>query len=439
MNIAQLKEAVVSGAYDSAFTSLYGDNTSIDKVKTRYLDAIDNFSALYGSEISEDRDVGLFSVPGRSEISGNHTDHNHEKILAASISLDIIEKKKKTDKNIIRVKSEGFDEDTVSLEDVKTVVPEEKYKASAIIRGMCDGFLSRGRKIGGFVAYTTSNVLKGSGLSSSAAFEVMIGNILNHLYNDGKENAVEIAKIAQYSENKHFGKPCGLMDQTACAVGGFVAIDFKDPTNPVVEKIPFDLSAAGLSLCIVNTGGNHADLNEDYASVPADMKKAAEFLGVQFLAETSKKALLASAREMREKIGDRCFLRALHFFDENERVANQKEALSKGDISAFLSGVRESGLSSATKLQNIFTVKNVNEQGLTVALALAGEILDGVPDSAYRVHGGGFAGTIQAFVPAELVAEFTDMLEGVFGEGNVYVLSVRKYGAVSLEALKYKK
>ena len=182
MNIAQLKEAVVSGAYDSAFTSLYGDNTSIDKVKTRYLDAIDNFSALYGGEISEDRDVGLFSVPGRSEISGNHTDHNHGKVLAASISLDIIAVAAKTDKNIIRVKSEGFDEDTVSLEDVKTVVPEEKYKASAIIRGMCDGFLSRGRKIGGFVAYTTSNVLKGSGLSSSAAFEVMIGTIINEMF-----------------------------------------------------------------------------------------------------------------------------------------------------------------------------------------------------------------------------------------------------------------
>ena len=203
MNIAQLKEAVVSGAYDSAFISLYGDNANIDKVKTRYLDAIDNFSALYGSEISEDRDVGLFSVPGRSEISGNHTDHNHGKVLAASISLDIIAVAAKTDKNIIRVKSEGFDEDTVSLEDVKTVVPEEKYKASAIIRGMCDGFLSRGRKIGGFAAYTTSNVLKGSGLSSSAAFEVMIGNILNHLYNDGEENAVSVLARG-YGIDRHF-------------------------------------------------------------------------------------------------------------------------------------------------------------------------------------------------------------------------------------------
>lgn len=224
-------------------------------------------------------------------------------MLAASISLDIIAVAAKTDKNEIRIKSEGFDEDVVSTDDVKTVRPEEKYKASAIIRGMCDGFLNNSHKIGGFVAYTTSNVLKGSGLSSSAAFEDMVGNLLNHFYNDGAVSAIEIAKLAQYAENVHFGKPCGLMDQMACAVGGFVAIDFKDPKNPVVEKLPFDLDAAGLSLCIVNTGGNHADLNEDYASVPADMKACAKLLGVEFLADTDKKALLARAAEVRETLG----------------------------------------------------------------------------------------------------------------------------------------
>ena len=430
-----VKAAVAGGAYDKAFTALYGAGADLAGVRARYLAAIDSFEALYGADLAETCEVRLFSVPGRSEISGNHTDHNHGRVLAASISLDIIAVAAATGKNEIRIKSEGFDEDIVSLDDVQTVRPDEKYKASAIIRGMCDGFVRGGRAIGGFVAYTTSNVLKGSGLSSSAAFEDMVGNLLNHFFNGGKVDAVEIAKTAQYAENVHFGKPCGLMDQTACAVGGFVAIDFKNPADPVVEKLPFDLDAAGLSLCIVNTGGNHADLNEDYASVPADMKAAAKFLGADVLADTSKEALLAKAAEIRAALGDMCFLRALHFFNENKRVAAQRDALEKGDLAAFLAGVRESGLSSATKLQNVYTVKNVKEQGLTVALALAGEVLDGVPNSAYRVHGGGFAGTIQAFVPKTLVNAFIDTEEAVFGKGSVYVLSVRPYGAVALDAL----
>ena len=430
-----VKAAVAGGAYDKAFTALYGAGADLAGVRARYLAAIDSFEALYGADRAETCEVRLFSVPGRSEISGNHTDHNHGRVLAASISLDIIAVAAATGKNEIRIKSEVFDEDIVSLDDVQTVRPDEKYKASAIIRGMCDGFVRGGRAIGGFVAYTTSNVLKGSGLSSSAAFEDMVGNLLNHFFNGGKVEAVEIAKTAQYAENVHFGKPCGLMDQTACAVGGFVAIDFKNPADPVVEKLPFDLDAAGLSLCIVNTGGNHADLNEDYASVPADMKAAAKFLGADVLADTTKEALLAKAAEIRAALGDMCFLRALHFFNENKRVAAQRDALEKGDLAAFLAGVRESGLSSATKLQNVYTVKNVKEQGLTVALALAGEVLDGVPNSAYRVHGGGFAGTIQAFVPKTLVNAFIAAEEAVFGKGSVYVLSVRPYGAVALDAL----
>ena len=419
-----LKKAVQNGEYDTAFRALYGADANLFDVKVRYLSAIDSFEKLYGTALPENAEVRLFSVPGRSEISGNHTDHNHGRVLAASISLDIIAVAAKTDKNEIRIKSEGFDEDVVSTDDVKTVRPEEKYKASAIIRGMCDGFLNN-----------SHNVLKGSGLSSSAAFEDMVGNLLNHFYNDGAVSAIEIAKLAQYAENVHFGKPCGLMDQMACAVGGFVAIDFKDPKNPVVEKLPFDLDAAGLSLCIVNTGGNHADLNEDYASVPADMKACAKLLGVEFLADTDKKALLARAAEVRETLGDRAFLRSLHFFNENERVKAQRDALEKGDLAGFLAGVRASGLSSATMLQNVYTVKNVNEQGLTVALALAGEVLDGVKGSAYRVHGGGFAGTIQAFVPKKTVPEFIAAEEAVFGKGNVYVLSVRPFGAVALDKI----
>ena len=300
---------------------------------------------------------------------------------------------------------------------------------------MCDGFKKNGYEIGGYYSYTTSNVLKGSGLSSSAAFEDMVGNMLNFFYNDGKIDNVEIAKIAQYSENVHFGKPSGLMDQIACAAGGFVAIDFADTKNPIVEKLPFDLDKYGVALCIVNTGGNHADLNDDYASIPSDMKKVANLFGKDFLRNVEKSDVIARASEIREKLGDKCLLRALHFLNENERVTKQRNALSSGDLKGFLSGVRNSGLSSATMLQNVYTVKNVNEQGLSVALALSGEVLNGVEGAAYRVHGGGFAGTIQAFVPKNLIDTYRQTLEGVFGEGNVYVLSVRKYGAVCIDAL----
>lgn len=434
MTLSALRAALKDGSYDKSLASLYG-KTGADAAKVRYLAAVDSFETLYGNALDENADVRLFSVPGRSEISGNHTDHNHGKVLAASISLDIIAVAAKTAKNEIRIQSEGFPEDAVTLDDVKTVRADEKYKASAIIRGMADGFGKNGFAVGGYLAYTTSNVLKGSGLSSSAAFEVMVGNMLNHFYNDGRVDAVTIAKIAQYAENVHFGKPCGLMDQTACAVGGFVAIDFFDPAKPVVEKLPFDLDAAGLSLCIVNTGGNHADLNEDYASVPADMKKTAAFLGVPVLTETTKEKLLENASKIREKLGDRAFLRSLHFFNENIRVEKQQKALEAGDLDRFLSGVRGSGLSSSIYLQNVYTTKNVGEQGLTVALSLAGEVLDGVPHSAYRVHGGGFAGTIQAFVPKEKVPAFIACEEAVFGAGSVYVLAVRPYGAVALDAL----
>ncbi len=433
MNIKELKSAISGGYYDKAFLELYGSDCDLEAVKARYLCCADGFENTYGDKSCGD--IRLFSVAGRSEISGNHTDHNHGKVLAGSISLDIISVAATNEDGVIGIKSEGFPEDVVSLSDVEKVRDDEKYKASAIIRGMCDGFKKNGYSIGGYYAYTTSNVLKGSGLSSSAAFEDMVGNMLSHFYNDGKIDNVEIAKIAQYSENVHFGKPCGLMDQVACAVGGFVAIDFKDPKNPIVEKLPFDLNKYGLNLCIVNTGGNHADLNEDYASVPGDMKKAAHYLGVEFLRDSSKEELLKKAKEIREKLGDKCLMRAMHFFNENERVTMQKEALASGNLDAFLRGVKESGISSFTMLQNVYTTKNVDEQGLSLALALAAEVLGGEEKAAWRVHGGGFAGTIQSFVPSEKVAEYRTVLENVFGEGSVYVLKVRKYGAVCLDTL----
>lgn len=434
VKITELKSAIRNGYYDKAFRELYGETCDLEKVYDRYEKCAQGFEETYKNSADFD-DVRLFSVAGRSEISGNHTDHNHGCVLAASISLDIISVAAKTNDGKVTIKSEGFPIDEVDVADADKVRDGEKYKASAIIRGMCDGFVKNGLKVGSYCAYTTSNVLKGSGLSSSAAFEDMTGNMLNWFYNDGKVDNVEIAKIAQYAENVHFGKPCGLMDQIACAAGGFVAIDFKDTKNPVVTRLPFDLDAHGLSLCIVNTGGNHADLNEDYASIPADMKAVAKMFGKEVLRDVSKEELLARAAEIREKLGDKCLLRAMHFLNENTRVGLQKEALQKGNLAGFLDGVRKSGISSATMLQNVYTVKNVNEQGLSVALALSAEVLDGVDNAAYRVHGGGFAGTIQAFVPKNLVEKYRQTLEGVFGKGNVYVLNVRKYGAVSLDAI----
>ncbi len=325
------------------------------------------------------------------------------------------------------MKSAGFKEDVVDPSAIDK--PDENlfFTSSSIIAGMQKAFLNAGYKVGGFRAYTTSNVLKGSGVSSSAAFEVMIGNILNHLYNDGKVSDVEIAKMAQYAENVHFGKPCGLMDQTACAVGGFITIDFADPTTPVIEKIDFDLTAAGYSLCIVNTGGNHADLNEDYASVPAEMKAVAHALGVSVLRETTEEAVLANIVRLREEVGDRAIMRALHFFNENRRVAAQVEALRAGDIEAFKAGVVASGNSSFKYLQNVYTNKNIAEQGLSLALCLTEDFLAGT-GAVSRVHGGGFAGTIQAFVPIEKTAEYEAKMNAVFGENACKILSVRPSG-----------
>ena len=316
--------------------------------------------------------------------------------------------------------------------------PRREYLSELRVESGEDGeacrqrLLNAGYKIGGFDAYTTSNVLKGSGISSSAAFEVMVGNILNHLYNGGAVSNVEIAKMSQFAENVYFGKPCGLMDQTACAVGGFITIDFKDPSSPVIEKLDFDLTAAGYRLCIVNTGGNHANLNADYASVPAEMKAVAKELGVSVLRESSKEALdellACHGKYLRTYLGDRAILRAYHFFAENERVAAQVEALKAGDIEGFKAGVTASGNSSFKFLQNVYTTINVEEQGLSLALCLTEDFLRGT-GGVCRVHGGGFAGTIQAFVPSELTAAYREKMDAVFGAGACHILSVRKNGA----------
>ncbi len=426
MNAKQLIAAINGDKYEAIFTELYGKE-NISAQKARYINTVKEFAALFG----EEREISLFSVAGRSEISGNHTDHNYGKVLAASIDLDIIAAASPREDMRINIKSEGFPIDEVDITD-PTVDEALYYTSKSIISGMCSGFLKYGHKVGGYDAYTTSNVFKGSGLSSSAAFEDMVGLILNGFYNDGEVDNAEIAKIAQYSENVFFGKPSGLMDQTACAVGGFVAIDFKNPKEPIIEKLPFDLTAAGYSLCIVNTGGNHADLNEDYASVPAEMKKIASYFGKQVLREVKLSEILKNIKALREFAGDRALMRAIHYKNENERVTAQTAALKKGDIDGFFEGVMASGNSSFKYLQNVYTTKNITEQGLSLALCLAEIALDG-KKAAYRVHGGGFAGTIQAFVRNEDIPHFREVLDGAFGEGATTVLKVRPYGAIRIE------
>ena len=426
MNTKELRATVLSGKIDSTLVELYGE-ANIKSQTERYVLAIDNFEKTYGNM----ENTQIFSVSGRSEISGNHTDHNHGRVIAASIDLDIIAIAAPTAKNEIKIKSEGFSEDTIDFTKYNSPIEEKFGTSASLIAGMCGGFMKNGYKVGGFSAYTTSNVFKGSGLSSSAAFEDMIGNILNHLYNDGKVDNVEIAKLAQYAENVYFGKPCGLMDQVACACGGTVAIDFKDPKAPVIEKLDFDFTKAGYNLCIVNTGGNHADLTDDYASVPAEMKAIANHFGKSVLRELDEATVINEIPALREKFGDRAILRSLHFLAENERVFNQTEALKSGDINAFFDGVLSSGRSSFCYLQNVYTTKNVNEQGLSLALCLAeGYLKD--KNAAWRVHGGGFAGTIQSFVPTNYANEYKQIMDKAFGEGSCVILTIRPRGAIKV-------
>ena len=410
---------------EKLLTAISGMYSDTEAAVERYTNAVESFFSVYG----ETDDFSVFSVAGRSEICGNHTDHNHGQVVAASIDLDIIAVAKKTSGTLIRVKSEGFDEDNVDISSLEPV-ESEKFRSSALIRGVCDGIIKEGGKAGAFCAYTTSKILKGSGLSSSAAFEDMIGTIENHLYNGGKYDFTKISMISQYAENRFFGKPCGLMDQIACAAGGFVHINFADPKNPVTERIEFSPEKFGYSLCIVNTGGSHADLNDDYASVPAEMKAVAHFFGKDVLCGLTKADIVSNAKALRETVGDRAILRALHFISENERVCRISEYIAKGDIKGFLSVINESGRSSATLLQNYYSTKSPSEQGIGLACAIAESVMGG--GGACRVHGGGFAGTAQVFVPKDKENEFIRAMECAFGEGSVTKLMVRPMGAVKV-------
>ncbi len=425
MKANEIRDALKCGALVK-YKNLYKD---LEKQTERFICAIDSFEKIYGE--GREREVSVFSVPGRSEISGNHTDHNHGCVLAGSIDRDIIAVAAKNDEGVIRFYSEGYPEDVVEIS--KTDDPEnfENYTSSALIAGVVRGFINNSHAVGGYDVYATSEVLKGSGISSSAAYEVMIGNILNYFYSEGKIPNSELAHVAKYAENVFFGKPCGLMDQMACAVGGFVYIDFENSENPKVVPIDFSLSAAGYSLVIINTHGNHADLNDDYAAVPGEMKSVAKLLGREVLRGLSEDDIIKNLTNLRRLVGDRAILRSLHFLRENERVERIKTALINSSVEEFLANVRESGRSSFEYLQNVYTTSNVSEQGLSLALALTEGYLLGKSYAA-RVHGGGFAGTIQVFLKKEDVSGYVNYMNSVFGEGSAEVFDIRGVGATKL-------
>ncbi len=424
-NVQELKAQLMSGAYDDRLRRVYVTDDAVQEQRARYAALAETFASLYNA----DRDVRLFSAPGRTEVGGNHTDHNHGRVLAAGINLDAAAAAAKNDENIVRVKSAGYDMDVVDLSDL-SVHKNERGHSPALVRGMCQGFLNHGYKIGGFDAATVSQVLSGSGLSSSAAYEVLVGVMLNALYNDGAADAVTIAKIAQYAENEYFGKPCGLMDQTACAVGSFVTIDFADPKNPAIEEVKFDFAACSHALCIVDTKGSHSDLTDEYAYIREEMESVAQCFGKTVLREVPEADFYAALPSLRKKVGDRAILRAMHFYADNARVLKEVAALRAGDFESFKQYIRESGFSSFMYNQNVFSVKKPQEQPVALALAVSQQVLEG--RGAWRVHGGGFAGTIQAFVPLDLLDAYKSAMESVFGAGTCYVLSIRPVGGVEI-------
>lgn len=413
--------AIEAGEMDEKLKAVYVTDSAVEAQKPRYIRLINEFIKLFG----EDRDVIITSAPGRTEVCGNHTDHNNGKVLAASVNLDAVAVASKNDEDVVRVKSDGH---AMNVVDTSELLPDEAEfgHSTAMVRGVVAKIAGLGYKIGGFDCVTTSDVIGGSGLSSSAAFEVLLGTTLSYLYNDGVINSVEIAKTAQYSENVFFGKPCGLLDQMASSVGTFVTIDFESTENPKIKKVDFDFSMSGHALCIVDTGGSHSDLTDDYAAVRAEMESVAQAMGKDVLREIDFEDFKKAVPSLMGRVSDRALLRAFHFYRENARVEKAIAALESNNFDDFKKVINESGRSSYMYNQNVYTPKNPAEQKISLALCISEGIL-GV-DGAYRVHGGGFAGTIQAFVPAELLEEYKNSIETVFGKGSCHVLIIRPVG-----------
>ncbi len=392
------------------------------KDKTR-LDS--GFSTAFGGEAQR-----YFSAPGRTEIGGNHTDHQRGRVLAGAVNLDTVAAVRVSGTNVIRVQSKGYPLCQVDLDNLEPVAAEIN-STPALIRGVAARFAQLGCKVEGFDAYCESTVLPGSGLSSSAAFEVLIGTIINHLFFDGRVSQAEVAQIGQYAENVFFGKPCGLMDQTASAVGGLVTIDFADKAHPDIRPVHFDFSTTGHALCIIDSRADHADLTDEYAAIPGELKEICDCLGREVTTEIPEEEFYAAIPKLRETCGDRAVMRAMHEYNENRRVPEQVACLEKGDFQGFLSLIRESGFSSWMYLQNVIPAGYVRQQPVAVALGLCEHYLRG--KGAYRVHGGGFAGTVQAFVPFELLDSFRAGIDTALGEGACHVLSIRPQGGVEME------
>lgn len=411
-----------NGELDDALRYLYGD--ALESQKQKYIALTNAFESAFG----ESDDAVLFSAPGRSEIGGNHTDHQLGRVLAATVTMDTRAVVAPRADNIVRIHSQGYTPLCVSLDHLSPDSTEENA-SEALVRGIAERFMQTGRSIGGFDAVTASDVPKGSGLSSSAAFSILVSTIFSELYNDGKISPVEQALASKYAENRHFGKPSGLMDQLACAVGGFVAIDFEQPEEPKIEKIDCDLSALGYGICIVNCGGNHADLTHEYAAVTKDMSEVAQYFGKTVLREVDESAFYAALGQLRKSVSDRAILRAMHFFGDNARVPHQAEALKNKDIETFRQLINDSGKSSFMLLQNVCPTDS-SERGLALALALSERMLAG--KGAWRVHGGGFAGTILALVPLETMPAYQAEMERVFGQGCCYRFAVRPVGGVKI-------
>ncbi len=418
-------DAISDGRMDENLKAVYVLDSAVEQQKTRYINTIKEFINIFGA----DRDIIITSAPGRTEVCGNHTDHNNGKVMAASINLDAIAVCAVSNNNTVRVQSIGH---VLNVVDIEKLLPDEKEfgHSTAMVRGVVAKIKDLGYNIGGFDAVTTSDVMGGSGLSSSAAFEVLLGTTVSHLFNDGNISAVDIAKIAQYSENVFFGKPCGLLDQMASSVGTFVTIDFKSTENPVIKKVEFDFSQSGHSLCIVDTGGSHSDLTDDYAAVRDEMESVAEAMGKSVLREIEYDDFKNAVAQLNGKVNDRALLRAYHFYGENIRVEKAVEALESNDFNLFKEIIVESGKSSYMLNQNVYSPANPTDQKLSLALCITEELLKG--KGAYRVHGGGFAGTIQAFVPNDMLDEYKTTMESVFGIGNCHVLIIRPVGGTKV-------
>ena len=414
-------DAISSGKMDEKLKAVYVLDSAVEAQKTRYINTIKEFINIFGN----DREIIITSAPGRTEVCGNHTDHNNGKVMAASINLDAIAVCAASDNNTVRVQSVGH---AMNVVDIDKLLPDETEfgHSTAMVRGVIAKIEDMGYSIGGFDAITTSDVMGGSGLSSSAAFEVLLGTTVSYLFNDGKISAVDIAKIAQYSENVFFGKPCGLLDQMASSVGTFVTIDFKSTENPIIKKVEFDFSQSGHPLCIVDTGGNHSDLTDDYAAVRGEMESVAKAMGKNVLREIEFEAFKNAVPQLKGKVNDRALLRAYHFYGENKRVEEAVDALESNDFEAFKEIIVESGRSSYMLNQNVFSPSNATEQKLSLALCITEDMLKG--RGAYRVHGGGVAGRRQPFVPNDMLDEYKNAMESVFGLGNCHVLIIRPVG-----------